>query len=237
MTYQSQTGRAVLAAELTDFEKVLRRMPLDTAIQGLDLVETLTRKIIQNPSEEKFRRLRCANEKLQPIFGTAQGRAVMAEMGWEFDESSEFLVISQQQARKLDFPQHIAKILDAKSYFGKQIEKEKNAKRIAGTDKKTQQLMQELENDRRERSAADKLRAPNMQVSQPAASQQDIWSCGLCTYQNSESLSHCEMCGGEKPKAPPPPRTHEPSFVKKTVAVEHAPSHQQKSAFDFHARK
>lgn len=236
MTYQSQTGRAVLAAELTDFEKVLRRMPIDTAIQGLDLVETLTRKIIQNPSEEKFRRLRCANEKLQPIFGTVQGRDVMAEMGWEFDESSEFLVISQQQARKLDFPQHIAKILDAKSYYGKMIEKEKNAKRIAGTDKKTQQLMQELENDRRERSAADKLRAPSMQVSQPVASRQDIWSCGLCTYQNSESLSHCEMCGGEKPKAPPP-RAHEPSFVMKTAVVEHAPSHQQKSAFDFHARK
>lgn len=236
MTYQSQTGRAVLAAELTDFEKVLRRMPLDTAIQGLDLVETLTRKIIQNPSEDKFRRLRCANEKLQPIFGTVQGRAVMTEMGWELDESSEFLVISQQQARKLDFPQHIAKILDAKSYFGKQIEKEKNAKRIVGADKKTQQLMQELENDRRERSAADKLRAPNMPVSQPDVSQQDIWSCGLCTYQNSERLSHCEMCGGEKPKAPPP-HAHESSFVKKPVVVEHAPSHQQKSAFDFHARK
>jgi hypothetical protein len=236
MTYQSQTGRAVLAAELTDFEKVLRRMPVDTAIQGLDLVETLTRKIIQNPSEEKFRRLRCANEKLQPIFGTAQGRAVMVEMGWEFDESSEFLVISQQQARKLDFPQHIAKILDAKSYFGKQIEKEKNAKRIAGADKKTQQLMQELENDRRERSAADKLRASNTHVSQPVASQQDIWSCGLCTYQNSESLPHCEMCGGEKPKAPPP-RTHEPSLVKKTAVAEHAPPPQQRSAFDFQPRK
>lgn len=246
---------------------VLCGMPFGTAIQALDLVETLTRMIIQNPSEEKFRRLRCANEKLQPIFGTAQGRAVMAEMGWKLDESSEALVLSQQQARKLDFPQHIAKILDTKSYFGKQIEKEKNAKRNAGMDKNKTQLLQEIQNDRRERGATEKLKvskvshAPPQPVTLQTPSvlpafvppnderelQQNVWSCQLCTYENSGSLSQCEMCGGEKPgviavaepglTAPKQQPAHEPSLVHKTVVSGNTqPQKCRKTAYDFELR-
>jgi len=204
---------------------------------------------------------------LQPIFGTAQGRAVMAEMGWELDETSENLAISQQKARQLDFPRHIAKIVDTKSYFGKQIEKEKNAKRIAGMDKSKTQLLQEIQNDRREQGATEKFKASNLAhappqpvtLQTPSVSravvprndervlQRNVWSCQLCTYENSGSLSHCEMCGGEKPgatavaepgvPAPKPPPAHELSLAHEiVVSGDTQPQKCRKTAFDFELR-
>ena len=40
----------------------------DSAIKGLDLLETITRNTAQNPKEEKYRKVRTSNEKLKAFF-------------------------------------------------------------------------------------------------------------------------------------------------------------------------
>ncbi|CAE7684046.1 unnamed protein product [Symbiodinium sp. KB8] len=115
------------ANEYNEFEKLLRALPLDGAIKALDLLETITRNTAQNPQDEKFRRVRTTNEKLSALFGLPGIIPVMECMGWQQD--GEFLQLPKSV--KLDFPQHVVKILEAKSHFGKLQESEKRAAKLA----------------------------------------------------------------------------------------------------------
>lgn len=137
------------AQELTDFEKLLRNLPVECAIPALDLLETLSRNVIQNPSEEKYRRVRTTNEKLIALFGVPGTVDVMENMGWQFD--GEFMTLPKDV--HLDFQAHVVKILEAKSHFGKQKELVARSAKIAADPGKAE-LLKQLEIDRRERSAA-----------------------------------------------------------------------------------
>jgi len=118
------------------------------------LLETLTRNAIQHPGEEKYRKIRTTNEKLRVLFGTEGIIAIMQEMGWQID--GEFMVLPKNVT--LDFPRHVVKILDAKSYIAKQKESAKKFAKMADNPAKAG-MMKELENDRRERAAAAALRS------------------------------------------------------------------------------
>ncbi|OLP75000.1 hypothetical protein AK812_SmicGene45289, partial [Symbiodinium microadriaticum] len=143
------------ANEYNEFEKLLRALPLDGAIKALDLLETITRNTAQNPQDEKFRRVRTTNEKLSALFGLPGIIPVMECMGWQQD--GEFLQLPKSV--KLDFPQHVVKILEAKSHFGKLQESEKRAAKLAQDPNKAE-LLKQLELDRRERGSAPKPEAP-----------------------------------------------------------------------------
>jgi len=137
------------AQELSEFEKLLRNLPVECAIPALDLLETLSRKVIQNPSEEKYRRVRTTNEKLVPLFGVPGTVDVMENMGWQYD--GEFMTLPNDV--NLDFQAHIVKILEAKSHFGKQKELAARSAKMTADPAKAD-LLKQLEIDRRERSAA-----------------------------------------------------------------------------------
>lgn len=140
---------AKLPDELNDLEKLLRSLSLEGAIEALDLLEKIVRNVIQNPSEEKYRRVRTTNDKLSPLFGLAGSIDIMMEMGWE--QQGEFLVLPK--AIQLDFPKHVVKILEAKSFFGKQRQNAKKSAKLADDPSKAA-VLQQLEIDRRERAAA-----------------------------------------------------------------------------------
>eukprot|EP00439_Symbiodinium_sp_Y106_P080535 s39_g19.t1 len=161
------------ANEYNEFEKLLRALPLDGAIKALDLLETITRNTAQSPQEEKFRRVRTTNEKLSALFGLPGIIPVMECMGWQQD--GEFLQLPKSV--KLDFPQHVVKILEAKSHFGKLQESEKRAAKLGQDglreslswfrvksriieDPNKAELLKQLELDRRERGSAPRPEAP-----------------------------------------------------------------------------
>lgn len=140
--------KAKLPDELNALEKLLRSLPLEGSIEALDLLETLTRNAIQNFLEEKYRRVRTTNEKLSALFKLEGTLDIMLEMGWLPD--GEFMVLPQ--GVQLDFPRHVVKILEAKSFYGKmRVQAKKTAK--LGDDPNKAQLLQQLELDRRERAA------------------------------------------------------------------------------------
>merc|ERR1719327_354003 len=137
------------AAELNDFEKMLRTLPLDGADVALELLEKFTRNVLQNPAEPKFRRLRTTNDKLAPLFGLPGALDIMFEMGWY--QEAEFVILPE--GVNLDFQAHVVKIIEAKQYYSKQREDAKRSAKIA-SDPKKGDLLKQLEIDRRERSAA-----------------------------------------------------------------------------------
>ncbi|CAE7485430.1 unnamed protein product [Symbiodinium natans] len=110
-----------------DLEKLLRALPAEGALRGLEVLETLVRNVVRAPEEEKFRRLRTSNEKLAPLLNLPGARAVMECMGWE--AADEFLVLPMNV--ELDFPNHVSKILDAKSHFLLRDQTEKRVAKIA----------------------------------------------------------------------------------------------------------
>lgn len=138
-----------LPTDLNPLEKQLRSLNVEGSIEALDLLEVLCRNVIQNPGEDKYRRVRTTNEKLKPLFGLEGILDVMQEMGWQVE--GEFVVLPKDKS--LDFQKTIVKILEAKSHFGKQRE---NAKKTAkmSSDPNKAGLLKQLEIDRRERAAA-----------------------------------------------------------------------------------
>lgn len=155
--------KAKLPDELNALEKLLRTLSLEGSIEALDLLETLTRNVIQNPTEDKFRRVRTTNEKLSPLFRHAESFAIMQEMGWRDD--SDFVILPK--GVELDFPTHVVKILEAKSHFAKLRETAKKTAKL-GEDSGKAKLMQQLELDRKERAANHALTQASALAPPPA---------------------------------------------------------------------
>ncbi|CAE7678780.1 unnamed protein product, partial [Symbiodinium pilosum] len=155
------------ANEYNEFEKLLRALPVDGAIKALDMLETITRNTAQNPQEEKYRRVRTTNDKLSVLFSLPGIIPVMQSMGWEQD--GEFMQLPKSV--KLDFPNHVVKILEAKSHFGKLQESEKRAAKLAQDPNKAE-LLKQLELDRRERSSVPRPEVQATPVEQMSEEEQ-----------------------------------------------------------------
>jgi hypothetical protein len=140
---------AKYASDYNDFEKALRALPLESAKEALDLLEKLTRNVIQNETEEKFRRLRTTNEKLAPFFGVPGAMEIVSLMGWQ--QEGEFVVLPKTV--KLDFPNHIVKILEAKGDYDKKLAIKRGSAKL-GRDPAKATLLGQLERERQERASA-----------------------------------------------------------------------------------
>jgi len=112
--------------QLTPLERALRGLPLELALDALVLLEKIMRNILRQPAEEKLRRLSTNNEKLSPILGNEAGLNILREIGWQLDGDLVFL----PQSIKLEFQQHVGKIIDSRDFYIKEIERvRKSAKR------------------------------------------------------------------------------------------------------------
>jgi hypothetical protein len=79
---------------LPPLEQALRGLPIDPAtMTSLELIEKLVRNTVQQPAEEKFRKIRLTNAKIAEAITNVPGAvAAMEEMGWQ-KEGEEFLVL------------------------------------------------------------------------------------------------------------------------------------------------
>merc|ERR1719326_902497 len=72
-----------IADALSDLELCLRRLPLDQAEDTLELIEKLTRNVVRNPKEEKFRRIKLSNKKISESITSVPGAVeLLRVMGW-----------------------------------------------------------------------------------------------------------------------------------------------------------
>lgn len=103
--------------QLSPLDRTLRGLPTGIALEALSLLEKISRKILLQPGEEKWRRLSKFNAKLLPILGNKAGLNIMRELGWQVDRDYLVLPYSVQ----LEFKQHVSKIIDARHYYKEAI--------------------------------------------------------------------------------------------------------------------
>jgi len=216
---------AKMAADLNALEKLLRTLNGEGAIEALDLLEKITRNVVQNPSEDKYRRVRTTNEKLAVLFCQENCLAVMQEMGWQQDGDSLVLPMSVE----LDFPKHVVKILEAKSYYGKLKEEAKRGAKLAQDPSKAG-VLHEMEIDRRERAAAQAVSSGPKLVAQAVV--------GMSEEQQLQAALRLSLQGAGASTAattapsPTPSQTSTPTPTSTDGASQKKPD----SAFDFKRR-
>eukprot|EP00746_Dinoflagellata_sp_MGD_P151949 gnl/MRDRNA2_/MRDRNA2_83340_c0_seq1.p1 gnl/MRDRNA2_/MRDRNA2_83340_c0~~gnl/MRDRNA2_/MRDRNA2_83340_c0_seq1.p1 ORF type:complete len:188 (-),score=66.80 gnl/MRDRNA2_/MRDRNA2_83340_c0_seq1:401-964(-) len=154
MGYAGYAPSTVKAQDkLPPLEQALRGLPIDPAtMASLELIEKLVRNTVQQPAEEKFRKIRLTNAKIAEAITNVPGAvAAMEEMGWQ-KEGEEFLVLTQ--GKKLVF-EDVKAILNTQDWYKKEIEKEKKRKlqERKEQDPEKLKLREQLELDAKERAA------------------------------------------------------------------------------------
>jgi len=184
------------AADQNEFEKALRSLPLNAAQEGLDVLEKITRNVVQAPGEEKFRRIRTTNEKLAPVLGMDNMSNVLAEMGWQ--NEGEFWVLPK--TAKLSFQGHVVKIMEAKDHFSKRREDEAKAARRAANPRNAE-MMRQMELDRQEHVADLNMHALSPQASTSAAQDPNTYPRVLDSV-GRDSAHSSEPAGPHKASTP-----------------------------------
>ena len=99
--------------EYTDLDKCLKTIgPMDSLV----LLSKVSRNVAQNPTEEKYRRLRLTNEKLKlGLFDVPGCINTLLEMGWVKDEEDqEYLMLPHKAKVSMVEVRAIENAIDAK---------------------------------------------------------------------------------------------------------------------------
>jgi len=137
---------------LSPLQQALRSLPLENAQEILDLLEKVTRNVVRNPGEEKFRRVKLTGAKMAAAIAEAPTMVdVLREMGWAEEEDCVVLPPSVRLAHEV----HVVGIIDAKDYYKKEAENERRRQLRAGKagDTEKEQLLKQMELDRKEKEA------------------------------------------------------------------------------------
>jgi len=152
MGYAGYSPGNKIADRLTPLQQALRALPLDKAMETLELIDKLTRNVVRNPSDEKFRRIKLTNPRISAVI-TEVPFAVDAlkEMGWV--EDGDGLVLPPTV--HLVHEREVIAIIDAKDYYKKEAESEHRrqiaARKAPSAEKEA--LMKQMEADRKEKEA------------------------------------------------------------------------------------
>jgi hypothetical protein len=141
-----------MADSLTPLQEALRSLPLEEAADTLALLDKLTRNVVRNPSEAKFRKINLTNEKIKKaITDVPNAFEVLKEMGWQQQE--DFMVLPETV--RLAHEVHVVGIIEAQDYYKTQAEKARVSQTRASkaVDADTEKLRQQIEADRKEKTA------------------------------------------------------------------------------------
>lgn len=160
--YYSTTSK--IPDKLSPLDEALRMIPeMDT----LEIIAKLIRNVVIQPNEDKFRRIRISNPKINStVADVAGGMDTLLAMGWTIaeEEGEEVLVVSKGKLTMKE----VRAVEDAKDRLKKELRSasvsrsssQKSLKDAQGSSKDTEAdtaraiLKAQLEADRRERAAA-----------------------------------------------------------------------------------
>merc|ERR1711974_314304 len=128
-------------------QQALRSLPLEQAHEVLDLLEKLTRNVVRNPAEDKFRCVKLTNAKIAAAVASAPTMVdALQEMGWVKKGDNLVLPPSVRLLHEV----HVVDIIDAKDHYKKEAENERRRQLRAGKtgDAEKEELMKKMEIDR-----------------------------------------------------------------------------------------
>jgi len=152
MGYAGYAPGNKVAESLNPLQRALQSLPLEKAQDILDLLEKITRNVVRNPGEEKFRRVKLSGAKMAAAIAEAPAMLdVLTEMGWVSEEDCVVL----PPTVRLVHETHVVGLIDAKDYYKKEAENERRRQLRAGKtgDTEKEQLMKQMEVDRKEKDA------------------------------------------------------------------------------------
>jgi len=157
-------GNSRMEGPRSDLEQLLRALPLDKADESLEIMEKLIRNVVSNPNEEKFRKIKLTNKKINDVITAVPGAvSALREMGWVDSSSDGEPVLVLPAGVRLDFQESVVKLVEAKDFYKKEHEKERRQKHRDdrdAEDPEKQKLRLQLELDKKERDAAAANAAP-----------------------------------------------------------------------------
>lgn len=138
--------------KLTPLQEAMRQLPLEQAAETLAIIEKLTRNVVRNPSEEKFRKINLTNAKIiQVIVQVPNAIELLKEMGWVQVGDSLELPATLRLAHEV----HVIGIIEAQDYYKTAAAKE-HARQVRASKEVTgdaEKLRQQIEADRKEKAA------------------------------------------------------------------------------------
>jgi len=152
MGYAGYAPGNKVAEKQSPLQQALQSLPLEKAQEILDLLEKITRNVVRNPGEEKFRRVKLSGAKMAAFIAEAPTMLdVLKEMGWVEEEDCVVLPPSVRLAHEV----HVVGIIDTKDHYKKEAENERRrqlrANKTGDADK--EQVLKQMELDRKEKDA------------------------------------------------------------------------------------
>jgi len=138
--------------KLTPLQQALRQLPLEQAAETLAIIEKLTRNVVRNPGEAKFRKINLTNEKIKKVIADVPNAVeLLEEMGWVQEGDSLELPANIRLAHET----HVIGIIDAQDHYKTQAAKEysRQVRAKKEVDDDMVKLQQQIEADRKEKSA------------------------------------------------------------------------------------
>jgi hypothetical protein len=141
-----------MADKLTPLQQALRQLPLEQAFETLAIIEKLTRNVVRNPGEAKFRKINLTNEKIKKLIADVPNAVdLLKEMGWVQEAESLELPSSVRLAHEV----HVVGIIEAQDYYKTQAQKEhsRQVRASKDVDGDTAKLREQIDADRKEKAA------------------------------------------------------------------------------------
>jgi len=145
-------GNSRMPDKLTDLQQAMRALPLDKALETLALIDKLTRNVMKDQREPKFRKINLTNDKIKNLIADVPNAiALLAEMGWVQEADSLVLPVTVRMVHET----HIVGLIDAQEVYKTALEKEKvRLMRAAkAVDADVEKTRQQIEADRKEKAA------------------------------------------------------------------------------------
>lgn len=141
-----------IAEKLTPLQQALQALPLAQAQDTLEMIDKLTRNVVRNPTDDKFRNIKLSNPKIAAaITNVPFAVDALLEMGWV--HSADGLALPAEV--NLNHEVEVVALIDAKDHFKKEEEKERKRKVLARKelDPEREVLQAQMDADRREKAA------------------------------------------------------------------------------------
>jgi hypothetical protein len=141
-----------MADKLTPLQEALRQLPLEQALETLAIIEKLTRNLVRNPGEAKFRTIKLTNPKIQQVITDVPNAVpLLQEMGWVQQGDSLELPANIRLAHEV----HVIGIIEAQDYYKTRAAKEhsRQVRESKELDGDAALLRQQIEADRKEKAA------------------------------------------------------------------------------------
>jgi len=120
---------------------------------SLKTISTLTRNIAQNPREDKYRKIRLTNAKINQLIMESTGAlGVLQVMGWVEGDEEGFLVLPNNVQMSMAIVRAIDEALVILEKAQLKAQKARMAARNAKSDPLKAELLAQLEADKRERA-------------------------------------------------------------------------------------